>query len=42
MYVLTDVPTVTRDGRSQLVLSSNTVTSIAFTDIESNPVPNVT
>ena len=42
MYILTDVPTATRDGRSQLVLSGNTVTLIAFTDIEGNPVPNVT
>ena len=42
MYILTDVLTGTRDGRSQLVLSGNTVTLIAFTDIESNPVPNVT
>ena len=35
---ITDVPT----GRSQLILSGNTVTLIAFTDIEGNPVPNVT
>ena len=42
MYVLTDVLTATRDGRSQLVLSGNTMTLIAFTDIEGNPVPNVT
>ena len=42
MYVLTDVSTVTRDGRSQLVLSGNTVTLRAFTNIEGNPVPNVT
>ena len=42
MYVLTDVSTVTRDGTSQVVLSGNTVTLIAFTDIEGNPLPNVT
>ena len=42
MYVLTDVPTATKDGRSQLALSSSTVTLLAFTDIEGNPVPNVT
>ena len=29
-------------GESQLVLSGNTVTVIAFTDIEGNPVLNVT
>ena len=42
MYVLTDVPTATRDRKSQLVLFGNTVTLIAFTDIEGNIVPNVT
>ena len=40
MYVSTDL-TATRDGRSQLVLSGNTMTLIAFTDIEGNPVPDV-
>ena len=38
----TDAPVATRFGRSQLVLSGSTVTLIAFTDIEGNPVPNVT
>ena len=38
----TDVPTATRIGGSQLVLSGSAVTLIAFTDIEGNPVPNVT
>ena len=37
MYVLTDA-TTTRDGRSQLVLP---VTSISFTNIDINLVPNV-
>ena len=38
----TDAPVATRFGRSQLVLSGSTVTLTAFTDIEGNPVPNVT
>ena len=29
-HVLTDIPTATRDGRPQLVLSGNTVTLIAL------------
>ena len=38
----TDAPFATSIGGSQLVLSGSTVTLIAFTDIEGNPVPNVT
>ena len=40
--VLTNVPVATKDGRSQLVLYNNTMTVIAFTNMEGNSVPNVT
>ena len=42
VYMSTDAPVATRIGGSQLVLSGSTVTLIAFTDIEGNPLPNVT
>ena len=42
MYLLWDVPTATRNGRSQLVLSSHTVTLIYSIYWEGIPVPNVT
>ena len=38
----TDAPFATSIEGSQLVLSGSTVTLIAFTDIEGNPLPNVT
>ena len=40
--VLTNVPVAKKDGRSQLVLYNNTMTVIAFTNMEGNSVPNVT